>query len=238
MINYLFDIDGTLTPSREKIDDNFKHIFADWVLYQQSLNNKVFFVTGSDRDKTVEQVGVALWRLVDGSYQCCGKQLYKIGKLSKESKWKMSAYLHLDLMLAMEKSPWFGKARNNIEERIGMVNFTTLGRSATTQQRKAYHIWDNTVRERERIAKSLSFAYPKLEFSVGGEISIDIYPKGKNKSQALKDMVGKTVFFGDRCEPSGNDFPIYSKADVSHHVSDWTETCEILRNKYSEHKGS
>ena len=86
MINYLFDIDGTLTPSREKIDDNFKHIFADWVLYQQSLNNKVFFVTGSDRDKTVEQVGVPLWRLVDGSYQCCGNRLYKNGKLTKVIK--------------------------------------------------------------------------------------------------------------------------------------------------------
>ena len=80
--------------------------------------------------------------------------------------------------------------------------------------------------------------YPKLEFSVGGEISIDIYPKGKNKSQALLDMTGKTVFFGDRCEPSGNDFPISSKSDVCYHVSDWEESYKILRDKYNDYTGS
>ena len=34
-------------------------------------------------------------------------------------------------------------------------------------------------------------------------------------------MIGTTVFFGDRCEATGNDFPIASKADVCHHVLDW-----------------
>ena len=92
--------------------------------------------------------------------------------------------------------------------------------------------------EREKIVSCLSLRYPKLEFSIGGEISIDIYPRGKNKSQALLDMTGKTIFFGDRCDPNGNDFPISSKSDVCHHVSGWKETDKILRDKYNDYTGS
>ena len=238
MINYLFDIDGTITPSREIINEDFRKFFCEWIVRQQNFGNKVFFVTGSDVEKTIEQIGLSLWESVDGSYQCCGSQLYRKGKLVKESKWSMSANLYLDLMILIEKSPWFGKAKNNIEERVGMVNVTTLGRSATKRQRQVYCKWDKATGERRSIVERLSMLYPKLEFSVGGEISIDIYPRGKNKSQALLDMDGKTIFFGDRCEPSGNDFPISSKSDVCHHVSGWKEAYKILMDKYNDYTGT
>ena len=39
--------------------------------------------------------------------------------------------------------------------------------------------------------------FPFLEASVGGEISIDIYPRGKNKAQVLDEITGPVVFFGD-----------------------------------------
>ena len=69
-MNFLFDVDGTLTTPRESITPEFKKFFGRWVGVQQGNGHKVFFVTGSDRDKTVEQVGLPLWRFVDGSYQC------------------------------------------------------------------------------------------------------------------------------------------------------------------------
>jgi len=238
-MNFLFDIDGTLTQPRRSMDKDFKRFFGQWTVFRQGwYGDKVFFVTGSDREKTIQQIGTPLWRCVNGSYQCCGNQLYKQGRLVKESKWQISAHLRLDLHILLEKSPWFGKAKNNIEERIGMVNITTLGRSATKRQRQVYCKWDKVIGERRSIVERLSMLYPKLEFSVGGEISIDIYPKGKNKSQALLDMTGKTVFFGDRCEPSGNDFPISSKSDVCYHVSGWEESYKILRDKYNDYTGS
>ena len=72
MINYLFDIDGTLTLPRQPMQKDFKKFFAGWVAAKRKTKDKVFFVTGSDRGKTVEQVGLALWRFVDGSYQNFG----------------------------------------------------------------------------------------------------------------------------------------------------------------------
>ncbi len=50
-VRYIFDVDGTLTLSRQKIDPEFKKFLLDF-----SSKNDVYLVTGSDRDKTVEQL--------------------------------------------------------------------------------------------------------------------------------------------------------------------------------------
>ena len=227
MINYLFDIDGTLTPHRQPMVKSFKIFFADWISKKRDQNAKVFLVTGSDKDKTIEQIGLPLWRFVDGSYQNCGNKLYKKGKFIKQSKWRMSAYLRLDILMLLEKSPFFGLAENNIEERSGMANISCIGRTATKQQRETYHEYDKRVGERKEMVARLSMLHPKLEFSIGGQISIDVYPKGKDKSQVLRDMTGGTIFFGDKCE-GGNDYHISRKSDKYYNVNNWEETYEIL----------
>ena len=96
MINYLFDVDGTLTPSRKPMVEDFKNYFKFWVSTQQSSGNKVYFITGSDYDKTVEQVGEELWNLVDGSYQNSGNRLFCQGRLIFESEWEMPEDLELN----------------------------------------------------------------------------------------------------------------------------------------------
>jgi hydroxymethylpyrimidine pyrophosphatase-like HAD family hydrolase len=54
----LFDVDGTLTPSRGKMDPEFKKEFLN---FQKAY--KVCFVTGSDDVKTIEQVGEDVFAL-------------------------------------------------------------------------------------------------------------------------------------------------------------------------------
>ena len=49
---YIFDIDGTLTPSRNIIDKKFKEDFINFCKH-----HKVWLVTGSDKDKSIEQLG-------------------------------------------------------------------------------------------------------------------------------------------------------------------------------------
>ena len=233
-MNFFFDIDGTLTPARQKIDSGFKNYFAKWAAERMSEGDNVVLVTGSDSKKTVEQIGSPLWRLVNASYQNCGNQMYRHGKLIKESKWKMSAHLHLDILTLIETSPYFGKAERNIEERAGMINISTVGREADQSLRKAYFTWDSTVGERKKIVDILSMRYPKLEFSIGGQTSMDIHPKGKDKSQALEHMSGKTIFFGDKCMVGGNDYAIAKKADKYHQVDGWKETMYVLNIYYKD----
>ena len=48
---FIFDVDGTLTPSRQKMDEAFKRFFSRF-----ASRNFVYLVTGSDKDKTMELV--------------------------------------------------------------------------------------------------------------------------------------------------------------------------------------
>ena len=51
MKKFIFDVDGTLTPARQSITPECLHFF-----YEFSTHNEVYLVTGSDREKTIEQV--------------------------------------------------------------------------------------------------------------------------------------------------------------------------------------
>ena len=232
MTNFLFDVDGTLTNAREPINPDFAKYFGNWVAESQERGDRVFLVTGSDKNKTLEQIGLPLYRLMDGVYQNSGNQLFYRNSLVYQSNWAISAHLRLDLLILAEKSPWFGKAKENIEERVGMANFSTIGRTATPDQRKAYALWDGATNERNKNSEWLSMRYPRLQFDVGGEISIDIYPKGKDKSQVLSYMEGNTIFFGDKCFEGGNDHSIAIKATRYHQVKGWQNTKYIINSYY------
>jgi len=228
-MNFLFDIDGTLTPPREPMNGEFKAFFAKWIARQRRQGNRVIFVTGSDKKKTIQQIGEDLWKFADGSYQNCGNQLYVCGELMRESNWRISANLRLDILCLMEKSQWYGTAANNIEERVGMVNISTIGRDCSKEQRKEYYEWDKLHLERRDIVTTLAHRHPKIDLSIGGEISIDVYEKGKDKSQVIDRLGGRCVFVGDQCDTGGNDYTIAMKAYEYHHVKDYMETWDLIK---------
>ena len=57
---YIFDIVGTLTPSRLRIDETFERFSLHFM-----DQKKVWLITGSDKSKTVEQVGEEIWNKAD-----------------------------------------------------------------------------------------------------------------------------------------------------------------------------
>jgi len=66
---------------------------------------------------------------------------------------------------------------------------------------------------------------------------VHIYPKGKNKSQVLDEIMGPIRFFGDRCNIGGNDYPIVKRLELEipkrdytiYNVSNFEETWKILK---------
>ena len=226
-MNYLFDVDGTLTPSRLPINKNFKQFFLNWM-----KGKNVYLVTGSDKDKTIEQIGEKIWSNVNRAYQSCGNAVYEKGKLIRQSDFKLDRELRRLLFTFNAVSEWPHKFDNHIEERIGLVNYSSIGRSCPQTYRNAYHMWDMLNEERKLFCKMVEETFPELEASIGGQISIDIYPKGQNKAQVLDDLEGPITFFGDRCEPGGNDYPIVSRIEdkhIVHNVKDWKETYKLLK---------
>ena len=53
IMKYIFDVDGTLTLSRQVIDSSFE---AFMIVF--CCKHDVYLVTGSDRQKTVDQLGL------------------------------------------------------------------------------------------------------------------------------------------------------------------------------------
>ena len=228
-MNYLFDIDGTLTPSRLKIDPKFEKFFLNWM-----KDKNVYLVTGSDKDKTVEQIGEKIWNSANRAYQSCGNAVYEGGELIRKNSFTLPPALAELLESCMAWSEWPTLYGTHIEERIGLVNFSTIGRGCPQEARDRYAIWDAKTRERETFCQLIEDKFPDLEASVGGQISIDIHIKGQNKAQVLEEIGGPITFFGDKCKPGGNDYPIVQNLKeygVYHEVKDWKETWEILNGR-------
>lgn len=226
---FLFDVDGTLTPSRQKIDEKFKEFFDDFC-----KRNFVCFVTGSDKKKTVEQIGNDTFDLALYSFNCAGNELWQKDNLIRRNEWEIPTTLISALEDLVHISKFDHKTGNHIEPRTGMVNISIPGRNCTLEQRHAYVIWDKETRDREVILNKLNAKFPGLyDIYIGGETGLDIFPVGKGKIQALEylDAIYPNYvfyYFGDQIKQGYNDYDIAIKCDHNYKVKTWIETYEIL----------
>ena len=241
---FIFDVDGTITPSRGRINKFFHRWLDDFC-----KREKVYLVTGSDKPKTLEQIGDYLYHQCEAVYQCGGAEKWIGDTIMESSDWKIDDTLKEVLELELSESKFPLRTGNHIEERSGLCNFSILGRKSTLGERKLYESYDEKTNERNQIAKRLSDAFEKYEFKVAGATGIDITPAGVNKSQILKDFIiqhencgtpdccqqcDDIYFFGDMVEPGGNDHEIYEVINKSpngkgYGVKDWEETWKILK---------
>ena len=72
MTTFLFDVDGTLTDARKPINVEFEYFMKDFIM----RGNKCMIVTGSDREKTVEQIGLGLTLRFARVYHCSGNHVF------------------------------------------------------------------------------------------------------------------------------------------------------------------
>lgn len=229
-MHYIFDVDGTLTPSRSRIDPEFaKHFeaFCD--------KNNVYLITGSDHEKTYEQLG-EICNKVKRVYNCSGSEIWEGSVRVWADEWEPPSELYDTLIYAMRESKWDSFAGKHIEFRSGMINFSVVGRNANKYQRERYSAWDKVTGERQKIASRINSLYNDIVATVGGEISIDIAPKGSDKSQILKDFNPNAVmFFGDKCSEGGNDYPLANallqNGGTVIAVDNWQETRDFLNLK-------
>ena len=67
---YIFDVDGTLTPSRLPMTKKFQNFFKEW-----TKKNKFYLVTGSDIEKLQEQM--CMYDIeAEGIFTCCGNEMW------------------------------------------------------------------------------------------------------------------------------------------------------------------
>lgn len=240
---YAFDVDGTLTPSRQQISPEFGTWFLKWIRDVQARGDIVLLATGSDRPKTEEQLGEEIFNSIAYACNCMGNMVYHYGELVYEHKFRHPHDLLIMLHDELVDSPYKIRAGNHIEDRGAMLNFSVVGRNATPEQRERYHEWDQISGERLAIASRINdtFIEHDIVAQVAGEIGIDITNIGHDKRQCIKYMQsGPVMFFGDRMDEQGNDRPLadeikrLNNGSKCFEVTSWQETWKLLQ--YLEQK--
>ena len=73
-----------------------------------------------------------------------------------------------------------------------MINVSPIGRNCSREERDQFEVYDKTAGVRATFVKKLEeeFADLNLRFSIGGQISFDVFPIGWDKSFCLKFIEG------------------------------------------------
>ena len=217
----------------------------------------VGYVGGSDLAKQQEQLGapaggVSVTELFDYCFSENGLTAFRLGeKLASQSfigwlgedKYQRLAKFCLRYIAGLDMPVMRGTF---VEFRNGMINVSPVGRNASLQERLDFWEYDRVHKVREKMVAALreEFADFGLTFSIGGQISFDVFPNGWDKTYCLRHVEAEkgpggeqeftTVhFFGDKIFPGGNDWEIaQDKRTIEHAVKDPEETMAIIRKLY------
>lgn len=231
MTGYVFDVDGVLCDRNENIADDFKIWFYDW-----AKDKEIYYITGSERHRTIEQIGMDLVNLARISFHCMGNSIWISGKEFLVNQIKPTKEEYDTLVDFINKSKFVCKTGNHIELRRGSINFSIVGRNATREQRKEYVQYDIVTNERLELIRQIKNRFPRLDAFLGGDVSIDICLRGADKSQCYNLISTRNLhFFGDRTHPYGIDEPFAKICTgdslIPHQIDNgYKQTWEILKN--------
>lgn len=257
----LFDMDGTLTESRCKLE--LKELKES--LYR--LTNSGFdigIITGSDENYLREQMGDFLsrssCRYRTHLLPCNGTKYFKPPKFPNED-FCLAHEVSMEKHLGSEKyrellcelicsqldvchvgAPLTG---HFIDARGSMINWCPIGRNAKKEHRNQFMQIDKKKKVREHFISELREMLKiknldnELTIKLGGDTSFDIYPTGWDKTYGLRHFPNWDVWFvGDRCKPNGNDYEIYQKCSPqSFETTGPLETLKIIDQILAKAKG-
>ena len=254
----LFDMDGTLTPCRERI--TYPVIAA---LRKLNSHCRIGIVSGSDFDYIMQQCsslfdigGVSLGNI--DILPCNGTKFYN---------WQKNSFQIIhnnDMKLLLKTTNTDGyqalirkaiELQNEavktllsnttltgtfLQYRGSMLNWCFVGRDADMSIRDEFVKIDNEFKVRSFYKSKLDEFLDKegiaITTALGGKTSIDIYPHGWDKTFSLQYYPGWDVYFvGDACQEGGNDWHIYQalkdlerNTDKSYQTSGPTDTIKII----------
>ncbi|GAB2260355.1 hypothetical protein Droror1_Dr00011210 [Drosera rotundifolia] len=226
----LFDVDGTLTMPR-------KVVTPDMLEFMQKLRKVVTVgvVGGSDLVKISEQLGDTVLEDYDYVFSENGLVAHKDGKLigtqslrsflgDEKLKEFINFTLHYiaDLEIPIKRGTF-------IEFRSGMLNVSPIGRNCSQEERDDFEKYDKIHNIRGKMVEILrqKFAHLNLTFSIGGQISFDVFPQGWDKTYCLRYLEDfhEIHFFGDKTYKGGNDHEIFeSERTIGHTVTSPEDT--------------
>ena len=235
---FYFDMDGTLTLHRQIISStmikNLRLLMKKGAVaiitgsklqdirYQMNLDHLKEILTERELNKLIlmpcngtkiYQWNLALneWTMTDG---------VNIKENSSINLQKLYRAIIKCQQILLDKENYMGDFEiepDFIDYRGSLINWAPIGRSSSLSQRQLFINLDNRVNLRDYMINLLQSMLIKdrnqldqLDIAKGGQTSLDIYPKGWNKTYGLWHFKDDTHWFiGDACEPGQNDHQIY-----------------------------
>lgn len=242
-----FDLDGTLAPSKSYLPPRMGE------LLDELLNHfDICVISGGKFGQFENQLLQGLPSGPDKLKRLhlmptCGTQYYKFENNSwnqmyaenftDDEKQKIISALNEGIdVLGYRETNIYGDI---IEDRGSQITFSALGQDIVTELGdegvRLKEGWDPDTAKKNALRDYVSNLIPEFEVRVGGGTSIDITKPGIDKAygmQKLMDMLiiskDDILFFGDRLQVGGNDYPVKEFGVDTLEVSDWEQCASRL----------
>ena len=197
-----FDMDGTVTPSRSKIDPEMKSLLG-------SLKQTVAVISGSHNEQMDFQMdGLPIIRMgQNGNHVIHPKQgeLW-FDMLTEEEKDEIFEHLNMVWEASDQNVP---DIDDIIEDRGSQISLSLYGHHADPALKKAF---DGDFKKRIELLERFPFESENVEVKLGGSTCLDYFRKGRNKGYNIERLIthmkwnkDECLFFGDALFPGGND---------------------------------
>jgi len=119
-----------------------------------------------------------------------------------------------------------------------MLNVSPIGRNCSQKEREEFEVYDKEHNIRPVMVKVLEEKFKdfNIKFSIGGQISFDVFPIGWDKTYCLKHLEDyePIYFFGDKTSPGGNDYEmtISPRVKKAYTVESPNDTIRFLKSDF------
>lgn len=237
-----FDLDDTLAITKSPISDRMAELLGD------ILNDfDVCIISGGRFEQfqmqVIDRLHIEPWKL--GRLHLmptCGTRYYRFDEIEKDWKQQYAEDLTeaqkkqvIDVLEASAKELGYWEenpAGDIIEDRGSQITFSALGQKATPNDKYA---WDPDGVKKAALRDLAAESLPGLEVRAGGSTSIDVTREGIDKAYGMEKLIEELgiskediLFFGDRLEEGGNDYPVKAMGITSLDVDKWEDTAHRL----------
>jgi phosphomannomutase len=238
-----FDLDDTLAITKSPISDRMAGLLGRLLEHYD-----ICVITGGRFEQIRSQVVDRLdapEHLMGKLHlmPTCGTRYYRYDEL--EHKWVMqyaedltkeqkSRIIKALESTAKELNIWCENPKGEIiEDRFSQITMSALGQQASPEDKYAWAEKYKDVRPiyRDKVAEKL----PDLEVRIGGTTSTDITLPGIDKAYGMERLIDaidvskdEILFFGDKLDEGGNDYPVKAMGIDSIPVDGWETTAYAL----------